>query len=106
MDGGFQSSTDTLSAFNDVLVGAEVYKMLDLGLEDMATPEDKDLLLEIADFTNKFEDGASMLKRVLHKKPFGESSLKYATKYIKMQYERVELKKRLSSLEDEISMFE
>lgn len=91
---------------NDVTAGAELFSVLRVGSADMMFPQNKDLLVSIADFVNTYPDALPRIRQAMRKLPRGEAPLAHINRFVSLQNKRMEMKSALSSLEKEISMYE
>lgn len=94
------------SGFNDVEVGAELFGILRVGQSDLMMPQNKDLLIGIADFVNKYPDALPRIRQAMRKLPAGEAPLLHINRFVSLQNKRMEIKASLYQLEKEISMYE
>jgi len=87
-------------------IGAGVYKVLRVGANDLAFPQQKDKLAEIIDFASGFEDGLYMMKMAMTKKPSDMSPIDFIHEYISIQKDHVSTTKRLAQLKKELARYE
>jgi hypothetical protein len=94
------------SGINDIEAGAELFSVLRVGHEELMFPQNKDLLVDIADFVNKYPDALPRIRQAMRKLPRGESPLVHVNRFVSLQNKRMEMKSALTSLEKEIMMYE
>lgn len=94
------------AGFSDVENGAELFNILRVGPSDLILPQNKDLLVDIADFVNKYPDALSRIRQAMRKLPQGDTPLTHINRFVGLQNKRMEMKASLSQLEKELSMYE
>jgi len=94
------------AGFNDINTGAELFATLRVKASDLMFPQNKDLLVSIAEFVNTYGDALPRIRQAMRKLPQGESPLVHINRFVGLQNKRMEMKTALSSLERELSMYE
>lgn len=94
------------SGFNDVLTGAELFDLLSVSPFELGVPKSQESLSYIADFVNKYSDAIPRIRQALMRKPSDISALDYISRFVGLQNQRMELKTKLASLEQEITLYE
>ncbi len=100
------SPTISDAGFDDVLAGAELYKILRVGPAELAFPDAKDRLVGIADFVNKYPDSLQRISQAMRRMPRGSTPLEHVGRFVVLQEKRMGLKSQIAQLEKEISMYE
>lgn len=94
------------SGFTDIAAGAELFGILRVGTDEMYFPQNRDMLVGIADFVNKYGDALPRIRQAMRKLPRGVSPLPHISQFVLLQNKRMDMKASLSSLERELSMYE
>lgn len=99
------------NAFEDIgtqdpILGTEIYNALSLSAEDLAFPGQMLKVKEITEFASKFEDGLSMIRMAMMKKPHDLPAVDHIFTYVNLQSKRFDLKQQLGKLEEELSLYE
>ena len=100
------SNTFTGLGFESPIDGAELFDVLRVDSTKLVFPYQFDQMKKIADFVNQYPESISMIRQAMYKKPMDVESLQHAERFIGLHSKRMELKKQLDSLEDELSLFE
>lgn len=90
----------------DPILGTEIFNTLSLSMEDIAFPGQQLKLQEITEFAGKFEDGMTMIRIAMMKKPSGIPAVDHIHTYVNLQNKRIGLKQQLSKLEEELGLYE
>ncbi len=94
------------AGFSDVLAGAELFKLLRVGAEELMFPQNKDMLVGIADFVNKYGDAIPRIRQAMRKMHATSTPLSHISQFVMLQNKRMDMKASLSTLERELSMYE
>ena len=90
----------------DAILATEIFETLGLSMEDIHFPGQHMKLQEITDFISQFEDGMTMVRVAMMKKPTEIASIDHIHTYVNLQKKRMGLKDQLKQLEEEISLYE
>lgn len=92
--------------FDDVLVGTELYRALNIGAGEMMSPIQVDKIKEIAEYLNDHPDPLFEIGHLVraNKNP-QMSNLDFFTSYVKLAKEKSQIQNKLKELEKQLSYY-
>jgi hypothetical protein len=93
------------AGFRDPLLGAEVFRLLDIGDAILSDSIEVTKLKEVGEFVSHFHDGAYVLQKALRRNP-GMKPLDAALGFVKLRKEYMDVNKKKQELEKELSFYE
>jgi len=94
------------NGIGDALVGAELFRALEISASDLASPQVQGRVREIAEFLGNQQDPLFTIGRVKNNKSPHMSNLEYLHGYVQLQKSRERVSKELEKLNKDISFYE
>lgn len=95
------------AGFQDPLVGAEIFKLLDVGEATFKDAQEFMKLKEIGEFLGNFQDAPFVVDRALRRNPGGKvKALDAVLSFVKLRKDYMGTQDKLKTLEKELSFYE